>query len=104
MGIPDITDELSVYRIDDGEKHWFIAESERDALERYAEHYGFGSIESARESFGEITIEKLPSEMPITIHLDLDDEDDPETGPVTMTAIEWVRRRACGCYLCSTVS
>lgn len=89
---------LSVYRIEDGEKHWVIAESEREALELLKSAHmidDYATVDDYTEAEQPRIIALSDAE---TIKLSSDESGEPEA----RTASDWCARMGKG-LLGSTV-
>ena len=86
--MPDGLPVLSIYVIDDGEMHWFCAESETDALYMHAvDTLGYDDIQQYKDEFDNnfVTVTRLNDDEPLVVRLD-----DQGLGPIEKTAKEWV--------------
>lgn len=90
--------ELKLYRIEDGETHWLIAESASEAMMKHAESLGYDNEELYLGDMGPIQlgIEDPAKSIRVTL------EGEPEMTR-EQTAAEWVQDEDYGVgLLCST--
>jgi hypothetical protein len=89
--------DLSVFRIDDGERFWYVASSEEEAENLHAKYAGDSGLDETDPEF--TIVERLPDDKVLTIELETEDP----TRKLSMTCAEWVKREGKPCFLCSTI-
>lgn len=81
-----------VYLVHDGGTHWYIAESNEDALARHSLHLsaleGLGLPDGIEKEFGPFRIHRVPDDEVLSIILDPVIPDSPE---LSRTCEEWIR-------------
>lgn len=60
-------DEYAVYRIDDGERHWYVADDFIDAIREHVSIMGPFETE-------EFTIRRLPGDQEVSLHCECEDD------------------------------
>lgn len=74
-------DKRHIWKIDDGELHWFSAKTSEEALKMYSVEFQFGS-----EDLEDLFVEKLNEDVMISIRMDEDGD-----AVIEQTAREWAK-------------